>query len=82
MCTFLMIRALHVSVIYVWKLFCSSDPPEDLEGSQHSGYDVAHRVNLGHCGQRDLDRPGKTQDHIFYNGTVVVGLNTAETGLK
>lgn len=47
------------------KLSCNWDPPEDLEGSQHGGYDVAHRVDLGSRGQRDLDRPGKTQDHIF-----------------
>ncbi|TNN89274.1 hypothetical protein EYF80_000562 [Liparis tanakae] len=54
-------------------------PPEDLEGSQHGGNDVAHGVDLGRCGQRDLDRPGETQDHIFYDGTVVVGLD-AECG--
>lgn len=53
--------------IYVWnkKLLCHWEPPEDLEGSQHGGYDVANRVDLGHCDQRDLDCPGKTQDHIF-----------------
>lgn len=58
-----------------------SDPPEDLERSQHGGQDVAHRVDLGHCDQRNLDRPSKTQDHIFHNRAVVVGLDTEQTGL-
>lgn len=59
---------------------CSSDPPKDLQRCQHSRYDVAHRMDLGHCGQRDLDCPGEAEDHVFYDGTVVVGLDTEDTG--
>lgn len=44
---------------------CSRDSPEDLEGGQHGGYDVTNRVDLGHCDQRDLDGPGKAQDHVL-----------------
>lgn len=56
----------------------TGDPPKDLQRSQHSGCDVTHIVDLGHCSQRDLDCPGKTQDHVFYNGTVIVGLGAEE----
>lgn len=55
------------------------DSPEDLKRSQHCGYHVSNRVTLGHRGERDLDRPGKTQDHVFEDGAVVISLNTDET---
>lgn len=60
---------------HLWKIYHLVEPlhvqkkkgeaPEDLKRSQHRGDDVADRVDLGHRGQRDLERPGKTQDHIF-----------------
>lgn len=59
---------------------CSGESPEDLEGGQHGGYDVTNRVDLGHCDERDLDCPGKAQDHVLYDGAVVIGLHTEETG--
>lgn len=37
-------------------------------------------MDLGHRGERDLDRPGKTQDHVFEDGAVVISLNTDEMG--
>lgn len=61
-------------------LSCSGESPEDLEGGQHGGYDVTNRVDLGHCDERDLDCPGKAQDHVFYDGAVVIGLHTEEEG--
>lgn len=62
------------------KVLRSRESPEDLEGGQNGGYDVTNRVDLGHCDERDLDCPGKAQDHVFYDGTVVIGLHTEETG--
>lgn len=50
------------------------DPPEDLQRSQHGGYDVADRVDLGHGDQRELDGPGETQDDVLQDGAVVIRL--------
>lgn len=54
---------------------CFGFSPEDLEGGQHSSYDVTNRVDLGHGDQRDLDSPGKAQDHVLQDGTVIIGLH-------
>lgn len=65
----------------LWLRIASNwDPPEDLKRSQHRGYDVSNRVDLGHRAEWDLDRPGKTQDHVFKDGAVVISLNIDETG--
>lgn len=48
--------------------------PENLKWGKHSRNDVPSIREDLHGGEGDLDGPRKTQDHVLYNGTVVVSL--------
>lgn len=49
---------------------------ENLKGGKDSSYDIPN-MRLKSCSSnRDLDSPGKAQNHVFYDGAVVVGLGT------
>lgn len=48
--------------------------PENLKWGKNSRNDVPSIREDLHGGEGDLDGPRKTQDHVLYNGTVVVSL--------
>lgn len=50
--------------------------PEHLEWGKHSRDDVRSVGEDLHGGEGDLDGPRKTQDDVFYNGTIVVCLRS------
>lgn len=50
--------------------------PEHLHGGQYSCQYVSHTVEPNYCVQGDGQRPWEAQQHILYNGTVVIGLQT------
>ena len=49
--------------------------PENLKGGKDSSNDVPN-MRLKRSSNRDLDSPSEAQYHIFYDGTVVIGLGT------
>jgi len=56
------------------ELFSQAPLPEYLQRGKHSRNDVPSVRKDLHGSQGDLDGPRKTQDHVFYNGTIVVCL--------
>lgn len=50
--------------------------PEHLKWGKHSRDDVCSVGKDLHGSEGDLDGPRKTQDDIFYNGTIVVCLRS------
>lgn len=48
--------------------------PENLKGGKDSSNDVPNMRLKSRSSNRDLDSPSKAQYHIFYDGTVVIGL--------
>ena len=55
--------------------------PENLKGGKDSSNDVPN-MRLKSCSSnRDLDSPSEAQYHIFYDGTVVIGLGTQTESL-